>query len=122
MRFVIQGKFKPYVRMTQRSKWANPQARQYLNSQAAVRAQIAIQKQRAGWDMIPPQTPFVAYIDIQMPGRLHCQDLDNQIKAIIDAAQGIVFPDDRWLDATVATRRLGNHHNTVIEFSINGAR
>ena len=34
MRFIIEGKFKPYVRMTQRSKWVDPQAQEYIERQA----------------------------------------------------------------------------------------
>jgi len=34
--------------------------------------------------------------------------LDNQVKAILDAAQGLVFENDLWIDSISAERRLGS--------------
>ena len=118
MVFTIEDRFVPYVRMTQRSKWVNRQAQRYLNSQAYLRCQFSQQMQASGYTMIPPRTPFLVQIETEMPSRLHCQDLDNQEKALIDAAQSVVFTDDRWLDAKTSIRRIGPHYKVTIWFQI----
>jgi len=115
MRFIIRGKVKPYVRMTQRSKWANPQAQEYLASQHAIRLQLRHQMAANGWEMLPARTPLDVRMVFTVPNRLHCADLDNQVKALADSAQGIVFKDDRWVDKLSAERRKGDEYLTVLE-------
>jgi len=106
--FTIRGKIKPYVRMTQRSKWVRgSQAQEYLASKTAIGMQLKNQKRHNGDGMFPRQTPLAAYITIWEPRGFHNKDLDNQIKAILDSAQGIVFPDDRWIDRITAERLTG---------------
>jgi len=75
MRFVLQGKVKPYVRMTRRGKYVSRQAQEYLTS-----------KSKLGWQMM-------------------------------DAANGIVYPDDRWIDEIVAKRARGDAYRTVLEIA-----
>lgn len=106
MVFLIEGKIKPYVRMTQRGKFVSPQAQEYLRSRAATQWQL--KEQMRGRDMPPDRTPLVAHIEMVMEGGLHRPDLDNQVKALLDAAQGIVFRNDLWIDEVHAERRLGN--------------
>jgi len=110
--FIIRGKIKPYVRMTQRSKWTSPQAREYLASKAAVGMQLRHQMNQNGAGMLPGQTPLSVHITIWEAGGFHNKDLDNQVKAIVDAAQGIVFPDDRWIDQITAERKRGEGYAT----------
>ena len=105
--YTIRGKIKPYVRMTQRSKWTDPQAREYLASKMAIGLQLKGQLTRNGNGMFPRRTPLAAHITIWEPGGFHNKDLDNQVKAILDSAQGIVFHDDRWIDCITAERLPG---------------
>ncbi len=100
--FQFVGRFKPYVRMTQRSKWVNAQAQEYLTSKARLRQRFQEEMLFSAWDMLPKGVHLAAQIVIRAPGGLNNRDLDNEVKAILDAAQGIVFPDDRWFNLLFA--------------------
>jgi crossover junction endodeoxyribonuclease RusA len=114
MHFVLEGPFKPYVRMTQRGKWVKPQAREYLASKDRLAQQF--QEQLAGnWSCVERGTPLRIEIAITHAGGFHNRDLDNEIKAILDAAQGVVFDDDRWVDLIVAARGLGEREQIAIQ-------
>ena len=108
MQFILDGPFKPYVRMTQRSKWTNPQAQEYLSSKAGLGLQLKAQMRDNGWKMLPAKTALDVDLHIIHDGGYHNKDLDNQIKALLDAAQGIVFRDDRWVDSIAASREQGH--------------
>jgi Holliday junction resolvase RusA-like endonuclease len=108
MVFLIQDKIKPYTRMTQRGKFVSPQAQEYLRSRAAIQWQL--KEQMRGRKALPDQTPLAARIEIVMEGGLHRSDLDNQVKALLDAAQGIVFRNDLWIDEVHAERRVGDRY------------
>lgn len=103
MNFVIKGEIKPYVRMTRRGKWCSPQAQEYLASKAAI--QMQLKAQMAGREPLGRE-PLSVRLWIRVSERLHTKDLDNQIKAILDACNGIVWADDRWVDAIHAQRYL----------------
>jgi Holliday junction resolvase RusA-like endonuclease len=114
VRFVIDGYIVPYVRMTQRSKWT-PRAQRYLASQQAVALQIKTQANRRGWDPVPGQTPVSVDLSVTVAGRLHCSDLDNTVKAVLDATQHAgILPDDRWVDAVSARRELREEYRAVL--------
>jgi Holliday junction resolvase RusA-like endonuclease len=98
MEFTILGRIVPYVRMTQRSKWADPRARLYLDSQAAIRWQLTSQMLENSWTMLPQREPLVATITFCIGKRMHTTDADNICKAVIDAAQGVVYSNDCWID------------------------
>jgi Holliday junction resolvase RusA-like endonuclease len=100
--FFLPGRFKPYVRMTQRSKWVDPQAIEYLASKRQLQWQMREQMREQNWEMIPRGIPLGVMIGICPV--LHNMDLDNQVKALLDAAQGVVFEDDRWVDLIAAVR------------------
>lgn len=118
MRFIIDGKITPYVRMTQRSKWIK-RAQVYLASQQAIALQLKAQMNRAGWDPVPGRTPVAVDIAVTVPGRLHCSDLDNTVKAVLDAAQyAEILPDDRWVDAISARRELGEDCRAVLVLEV----
>lgn len=114
MNFMIYGPFKPYTRMTQRSKYRDPQAQEYLNSQENIGWQYKQQMQERNYNSISQGTPFNVHIVIYMPTNLHCQDLDNQAKALVDAAKGIVFPNDLWMDNLTASRAPGSEFWTTV--------
>lgn len=95
-RFVIKGRFKPYVRMTQRGKWVVPKAQQYLASKKRLGFDFQRQMHEHGWEMLPATTPL--WIQILKTPAHHNRDIDNEAKALLDAMSGVVFPDDRWVD------------------------
>lgn len=108
----LQGPFKPYVRMTQKGKFVRPEARAYLDSKMYL--QLQMKAQMAGREMLPGQSPLECQIGICHAGGFHNRDLDNEVKAILDAAQGIVYPDDRWIDSIVAHRWQGEAERLVL--------
>ncbi len=118
MYFTIPFKFKPYVRMTRRGQWVDKQALEYKDSQTALAWTFRSRMTEMGWEMFPPRTPLRVNLNILMPDRLHCQDGDNQIKAIVDAAQGVVFPDDRWIDEIHMRRSLGDGYLIQVEIEV----
>lgn len=118
MLFTITGRIKPYVRMTHRGKWTNPQAQEYLASKAAVGYQLTRQMADAGYDMMPDQTPLKVRLELCQPKSLHIADLDNIAKAVIDSAQGIVFRNDCWIDEIEASRKLGDNYVARFEVEI----
>ena len=111
--FSFYTKFKPYVRMTSRGKFVKPEAQEYLESQSALAWEFKRAMLDHGWEMLPPQTPLGVRLHIEMPSRLHTQDLDNQLKALNDSAQGVVFKNDMWIDKTTICRQLGSAHKVV---------
>lgn len=113
MRFVLVGPFKPYVRMTQRGKWVDPQAQAYLASKAALGRQF--QEQMVGrWMHIERGWPLYVGIYIEHVKGFHNRDLDNEVKAILDAMQGIVFDDDRWVDRLDAIRVRAEQDRIIV--------
>ena len=110
--FILQGPIKPYVRMTRRGMWVDPQAQQYLASKDALARAMKSQMQAHGWDMLPEETPLLVNITIS-PAK-HNRDLDNEVKALLDAAQGIVFKNDCWVDAITAVRGPGDKGRIIL--------
>lgn len=110
MRFVVSGSFVPYVRMTRRGMWHSPQAQRYLDSQGYLRMHLAQQMGSHGWTEIPKKVPLAVTILIERQNRLHGADLDNLGKAVLDAAQGIVYADDRYIDRLLVSRRLSDRN------------
>jgi Holliday junction resolvase RusA-like endonuclease len=99
-RFQLTGRIKPYVRMTRRGKWVNRQAQEYLASKDALGWQFA--EQMDGADMLPGQTPL--WVQIRVRPVRHTCDIDNIAKALMDSMNGVVFPDDRWVDVLTISR------------------
>lgn len=99
---------KPYVRMTQRGKWVKPEAQQYLNNQTALMTLIRNQMQWQSAEMYPNGTPLKVIMQVWThTSQGHKADLDNILKAVMDASQGIVFEDDRWIDEFQVVRHIG---------------
>lgn len=99
---------KPYVRMTRSGKWVKPEAQQYLASKGRLAARIREQLHLQGKEPYPGQTPLKVVIRLYAPTNPgHRCDLDNQVKAILDACNGVAFPDDRWVDQIDAQRFHG---------------
>jgi len=113
--FTITGVVKPYVRMTQRGKWVKPDALEYLASRADVARQVQYAMAANDWPMLPEHMPLWCSIVVTRSQALHKCDLDNIVKAVLDAAQGIVFRNDCWIDAICATRTRGDVDVTTLE-------
>jgi len=108
--FTIKGKIKPYVRMTQRSKYCDPQALEYLGNQREIKIRLVEHMSDHDWHMLPRSTPLNVSLVFTFPGGWHNADLDNQIKAVLDAAKGIVWHDDRWIDSLYGARKAGDDY------------
>lgn len=102
--FCVSGKIKPYVRMTQGDQWKD-QAQEYFASQAALGWQM--REQMEGRAMLPGGTPLVLYLHL-VETQVHNHDLDNTVKAVLDAAKGIAIQDDRWVDKITVSRVRGD--------------
>ena len=112
MTFRLTGKPTPYVRMTQRGKWVKPEAQRYLSSKAVLRAQLV--EQMRGGEQFGKEPLGVALTFQYERGADHRRDLDNEIKAILDSANGVVWADDRWVDSISAVRRGGEGGDVVL--------
>lgn len=107
MLFTYADKIKPYVRMTQKGKWVDPQAREYMASKSQLAYAFRTQMLRHAYEPIPAKTPFAISLHYQAPNIFQF-DLDNVLKAVMDAANTIIFPDDRWcVDVRRQTKRRG---------------
>jgi len=106
MEFRITGRIIPYVRMTQRSKFTDPDAIAYLASQEAIRWQLKQQMAEHGWEMLPKGVPLFVSVLFAVTSRLHGDDLDNKKKAVLDAMQSLVYKNDCWVDGGDENREL----------------
>ena len=100
--FYATGRIKPYVRMTRRGKFVRDDAREYLASKMALALQF--RAQMADRDLLAG--PLSVTILLRVTDGMHRKDLDNQIKAVLDAGNGIIWRDDRWIDEIFARRIL----------------
>ena len=106
----------PYVRMTRRGKWmefdrkGNPsKAQRYIVNQEILKTRIKEQLKLKGHAELPifrNKQPLRCHITLLVHKDLHRKDLDNQIKALLDAAQGLIFENDLWIDTITAERSL----------------
>ena len=102
---------KPYVRMTRRGKYVNKQAKVYMRNKFVLQFKIKEDMRKRGHQMFPGQTPLWAKIFIQVPSSQgHRCDIDNIAKAILDACNNIVYPDDRWIDELEIKRVIGERN------------
>ena len=108
MYFRVEGCFKPYVRMTQKGKWVKPDAQEYLSSQHRIAHGLKAIMAENGWTMIPKGKSLSVTLGIHHSHGVHGRDLDNETKAIIDSAQGIVFANDQWIDQITTFRQRGS--------------
>ena len=111
MNYRLTYHITPYVRMTQRSKFVNPQAKEYLASKEAIQWQIKPQMGLSA--MMPRQASLRVDLHFQLPSP-HACDLDNLIKAVCDALQGVAIHDDRWIDEIHATAAKGEHLTNIM--------
>lgn len=100
--FELTAKVKPYVRMTRRGMWVKPEAMEYLDSKAELARQLALQMAPLGG--LLGRSPLGVEILFCCADGFHHKDLDNMVKAVLDAANKIVYADDRWIDSIIANR------------------
>lgn len=110
MQFILTGKIIPYVRMTQRGKWVDERAQEYLSN----KDELARQFRRQCPEMLPEQKPLLMVAIIETPTP-HKGDLDNICKAILDAAQGIVFRNDCWIDMISIQRKRAKEYKAQVQ-------
>jgi Holliday junction resolvase RusA-like endonuclease len=98
----------PYVRMTTQGKNFVPRARRYLGAQEDIKNLFDLAKRNLNcFDdyYVPEKCPFELVVNFYM-NKLHYCDLDNLVKAILDAGQGILYKNDMHCDVIVAGRYL----------------
>lgn len=95
-KFIIAGRIKPYVRTTRKKKFVDPQWKQYEASRSSIRWQIKQQMNFQNLKSYPEKTPLS--VSLTYVTRLVWNhDIDNVLKAILDACQTILYPDDRYI-------------------------
>ena len=126
--FTVFADLTPYVRMTQKGKYGSERAQKYMSNQEEWKDYFQylivdlnppryphVKKEKIGkhtldveyYYPIPDRTPFrVELIFTFHPDKdPHYCDLDNLVKAIMDAGNKILYWDDRWCDSIVAVRQ-----------------
>jgi len=105
--------------MTRRGKWGSPQAQEYLSSKAAI--QMQLKEQMRGRERLGRE-PLRVRVIFSVADRLHTKDLDNLLKAVMDACNGIVWDDDRWVDEIFAMRYMDGHPDGALaQMEVDGA-
>lgn len=110
---------KPYVRMTQRGKWIKTQAKEYLVSKKNLQWKIKQQMQKMNLDPMPARTPLSVGITVYThTSQGHRADLDNILKSVLDSCNGVVIPDDRWVDEIYITRKIGDEQHLILNIGL----
>ena len=99
--------------MTQRSKFVNEQAQEYLASKMMLGYQL--RQQMDGNPMYPKGLPLSVIGKIVSSRGFGNCDLDNQIKALLDSAQQIVYDNDRQIDDIHFRRVQGEANTTTLD-------
>jgi Holliday junction resolvase RusA-like endonuclease len=86
----------------------NPSAKEYLASKENLSLRIKVAMMENYNTMIPTKIPVKVIMKFGVSKSLgHRCDLDNLVKAVLDACNGIAFYDDRWVDEIWASRTIG---------------
>jgi Holliday junction resolvase RusA-like endonuclease len=101
---IIPETIVPYTRMTQRSKFVDRAAQKYLVNRETLRWYMRQAMACCDQEMYD-RTPLCCTLEFSMP-KIHKADLDNLIKAVLDAAQSVIFKNDRWVEHIVASQNL----------------
>ena len=107
----IHATVVPYVRMTQKSKFVDPSAIRYMDSQKELKLLMSIANHNReyyqDW-LVPEKVQFCLLVTFYV-NNLHKCDLDNLVKAVLDAGQGILYKNDSWCDFIWASRHKIDH-------------
>jgi Holliday junction resolvase RusA-like endonuclease len=107
--FILKDKIIPYVRMTRNGKWVDKRAQEYLSNKDWLIRQM--KDQEVG--TLAEKTPLAVSILIETPTP-YKGDLDNIVKAILDAAQHVVFRNDCWISEIYARRVKTKHYQAKV--------
>ena len=103
------GRLKPYVRMTQKGKWIEPQAIEYMECKRYLSYQIKNYMNVNKLKMLPEKTPLMIEIEIGVPkSQGHRADVVKLQQAILDASKGLVYKDYNWIDSVSIKREFGH--------------
>ena len=101
----LPGRHRPYTRMTQKGKWVDKRAKAYLKSQSRLRGCLMEAKVTQGYTTGPIFERGVPLrVVLLYDWCLNNMDISNLLKAVEDAANGIIWDDDRWIDEVLARR------------------
>ena len=116
----IEGKVVPYTRMTRRGKYVKPDAIRYLDSQNRLKRAISlcISEDYSDAQYVVPETAGFGVHMTFYVASMHKCDLDNLVKAIIDACQGVLFKNDRYCDTIFAQRQKCEGHEEGVQIAI----
>ena len=89
----------PYVRMTQASKWSDRRAQDYLARQDAIRALVREIMHRHNIEKYLEDAELA--LGCTFYGKYR-GDLSNMEKAVEDALQGVLYPNDRQIRMRLA--------------------
>lgn len=101
----LKGKPIPYVRMTRKGKFVKKRAKDYLACKDDLAWQFKKRMTEKGYKRYGREPLCVSIEFCYADGPDHRRDLDNEIKAVVDSANGIVWEDDRWIDHIDAERK-----------------
>lgn len=108
--FTVKGDPVPAVRMTQKSKWIDPQAKRYLAWKDAV-----------GWAARAHGAEVMdGRLEVRMwfyLGTRRRRDWDNLAKAVCDGLNGICYRDDSQVDRAIVAIYTG-HPNEFVDVEI----
>jgi len=107
----------PYVRMTQRSKYVNERAIAYMDWMANFRIAIHQKLLKQNFPQLLVKKPMYARIMFYETRVRHNRDLDNMIKAVMDACQGVLFRNDMWFDH-IDSKRLLSPGGPAVEIEL----
>lgn len=122
--FVVEGKPVPAVRMTQRSKYADPAAKKYLTYKKLVAASAISAMNRKALEKIDGTVSVQIDIFYEVPKSYTKKrktdiyesdyqirpevrgDIDNVAKSILDGMNGICFKDDIQVVELIVNKRF----------------
>lgn len=105
IKFHVNEDVYPYVRMTRRSKYVEQRALAYQAWMARFRTALHELLMFRKLERLMVKKPMWIKITILEQKKVrHNRDLDNCVKAVIDACQGVLFHNDFWFDEITARR------------------
>lgn len=107
--FTLTGRVKPYTIRTRASLHASERSRDYYASQQNLAYQL-----REQMNGRPPLVGQVGF-SVVFTRTKRLADLDNLIKAVSDAANGIAWADDRQVRCIEAHLQSGNEDVTTLK-------
>lgn len=100
---VYNDYFVPYTRTVAGVR--RRQSQRYMTSKEVMGWKLKEQMRNKNLSLIASDLRLAVHCIVGRTDKLSKRDLDNSVKAIFDAANGIVWEDDRQVDTIIATRR-----------------